>query len=74
MDIKTQINTIIDTALQQQREQPQLRFGQALFNSAYDLFPDECNQLRSSQYDCFYQNEHCAMFLNQLEYLLTNKK
>ena len=46
------------------------RIGQAYFNYAYEMFPDETDKLRGTQYDCFYLDERVPEFLEELNKLL----
>jgi len=43
------------------------RYGQAVFNYAYDLFKNETNTLRGSQIDCFQQDSLVKPFLDALD-------
>ena len=50
------------------------RIGQAYFNYAFELYPEETNELRGTEYDCFYDNHKIPIFLKKLnENLLKNK-
>ena len=42
------------------------RYGQAIFNYAYQLYPKETNELRGSEFDCFYRNDLVEIFLEKL--------
>ena len=42
------------------------RLGQAYFNYAEELYPEETNQLRGTEYDCFYNDEKIPEFLEKL--------
>lgn len=42
------------------------RLGQAYFNYAEELYPEEANQLRGTEYDCFYDNNKIPIFLEEL--------
>lgn len=46
------------------------RYGQAIFNYAYKIFPTEVNKLRASEYDCFYRDDKVDLFLKELKNLL----
>lgn len=46
------------------------RYGQAIFNVAYKMYPNAVNKLRGTDLDCFYQDEKVDKFLNALENLL----
>ncbi len=43
------------------------RPGQAVFNAAYALFPNEANALRGSDVDPFYLDDRIDAFLNSFE-------
>lgn len=44
----------------------EIRYGQAIFNAALDLFPFATNKLRNTKYDCYYHDDRINEFLNQL--------
>ena len=44
----------------------EIRYGQAIFNAAYAMFPCATNKLRSTQYDCYYDDSKVNDFLTQL--------
>ena len=55
-----------------QNKPDEWRLGQAYFNYAEELYPEETNQLRGTEYDCFYNDEKIPNFLKKLnEKLLT---
>ena len=55
-----------------QNKPDEWRLGQAYFNYAEELYPEETNQLRGTEYDCFYNDEKIPNFLKKLnETLLT---
>ena len=47
----------------------EIREGQSIFLAAYELFPDKANQLRGTNYDCFYEDNKIEIFLLQLQKL-----
>jgi len=49
------------------------RMGQAYFNYAYEMYPNETDKLRGTQYDCFYLDERIPKFLEELNKLLLQK-
>lgn len=58
-----------------QNKPEEWRLGQAYFNYAEELYPEEANQLRGTKYDCFYNDERIPIFLEELnENLLKFKK
>lgn len=46
---------------------PELRHGQALFNEACSMFPEEVNKIRGTDDDCFYNNKKISAFLSHFE-------
>ena len=49
-----------------QNKPEEWRLGQAYFNYAYELYPKETNQLRGTEYDCFYDDNKISIFLEKL--------
>ena len=49
-----------------QNKPEEWRLGQAYFNYAYELYPEETNQLRGTEYDCFYNDNKIPIFLEEL--------
>ena len=49
-----------------QNKPEEWRLGQAYFNYAEELYPEESNQLRGTEYDCFYNDEKIPEFLEKL--------
>lgn len=50
-----------------------IRYGQAIFNIAYKMYPDVVNNLRGTDFDCFYRDENVDKFFNALEDLMLEK-
>lgn len=48
------------------RVNTEIRYGQAIFNAAYAMFPCATNQLRNTQYDCYYHDDRVNDFLTKL--------
>lgn len=46
---------------------PQLRYGQAMFNEAHSLWPEEVNKIRGTNDDCFYNDDLVSKFLSHFE-------
>ena len=42
---------------------PSLRYGQAMFNEAANLFPEKTESLRGTEDDCFYDDSKVPAFL-----------
>lgn len=47
----------------------EIREGQSVFLAANDLFPDKAQQLKNTNYDCFYDDDRIEIFLIQLQKL-----
>lgn len=48
------------------------RYGQAVFNSAYGLFPNEVGEIVATELDPFYNDSRVKRFLDGLVYRLGN--
>jgi hypothetical protein len=46
------------------------RMGQAYFNFGLILYPEEVEQIRATEEDCFYNDEKILKFIDKLESLL----
>lgn len=44
----------------------EIRYGQAIFNAAFAMFPCATNKLRNTEYDCYYHDDRVNDFLTQL--------
>ena len=44
----------------------EIRYGQAIFNAAFVMFPYATNKLRNTKYDCYYQDDRINDFLTKL--------
>lgn len=44
----------------------EIRYGQAIFNAAFTMFPRATNKLRNTKYDCYYYDDRVNDFLTQL--------
>jgi hypothetical protein len=67
--LKTKLNKA--EIISEANARPQrIRYGQAIFNVAYKMYPNAVNKLRGTDLDCFYQDEKVDKFLNALENLL----
>lgn len=44
----------------------EIRYGQAIFNAAFTMFPRATNKLRNTKYDCYYHDDRVNDFLTQL--------
>lgn len=48
------------------RVNTEIRYGQAIFNAAFTMFPHATNKLRDTKYDCYYHDNRVNDFLTQL--------
>lgn len=48
------------------RVNTEIRYGQAIFNAAFTMFPHATNKLRDTEYDCYYHDDRVNDFLTQL--------
>lgn len=49
-----------------QNKPEEWRLGQAYFNYAYEFYPKEVEELRGTEYDCFYDDAKIPGFLEKL--------
>lgn len=63
-DILNLLNKRVDTAI---KHFPELRYGQALFNEAFDMFPEVVSEIRGTDDDCFYDDKKVSAFLKHFE-------
>lgn len=61
---------ILDLAGQSLTVNSPIRYGQAVFNAAYQLYPWPTDQLRATEYDPFYDDDRVDKFIDRLEVLL----
>jgi len=55
------------------KERPkEWRKGQAYFNFAHSMFPEEADKIRGTEADCFYDDTKIVQFKDTLFYLLTS--
>lgn len=43
------------------------RLGQAIFNAAMELCPDQAKTLKGTEYDPFYDDDRISIFLDKLK-------
>ena len=67
MNIK---DNILFISKKYQKQFPNWRYGQTVFNTAFELFPKEVNKLRSTNVDPFYNDKLVDDFLRELEKLV----
>lgn len=68
------INTIRKEASKCCKLHSHIRYGQAIFNIAYDFFPHEVNTLRGTLDDCFYKDDRVEGFLTKLNVLINTEE
>lgn len=66
--------TIDDLNIAVQNKPKEWRLGQAYFNYAYQMFPNETNKILGSDKDCFYRDELVPAFLEELNKLILTKE
>lgn len=49
------------------RVNTEIRYDQAVFNTAYSMFPEASNCLRGTKYDCFFDDSKVDLFLLELQ-------
>lgn len=49
------------------RVNTEIQYGQAVFNTAYSMFPEASNCLRGTKYDCFFDDSKVDLFLLELQ-------
>ena len=64
---------IIELAKNEVKNHPYIRMGQAIFNEAYKGYPEATDQLRATEFDCFYNDEKIEGFLSMIN-TLTEKE
>lgn len=45
----------------------QWRYGQALMNVLYDVWPEKYMDITDTMYDCFYSNKHIDLTIEKLQ-------
>lgn len=60
------INQIKEEVDERLKEYPRWRRGQAVFNVAFEFFPERANFLRGSVHDCFHNDDVIDEFLANL--------
>jgi hypothetical protein len=64
---RPQIDEVLELAQVSLEANPQLRYGQAVWNELYKKYPKLCEQIRNTELDMFYD---CSVTLNSLIYLM----
>ncbi|MDL0089557.1 hypothetical protein [Campylobacter gastrosuis] len=64
------LNKIKSLAQKHIKQNPHIRYGQAVFNISYELYPNATDELRASEFDCFYDDEKVLIFLEKLDEIL----
>lgn len=57
---------IIKLAEEAKHLHPLWRWGQAVFNTTHQLYPQDANVLVGTSYDCFYDDQKVGTFLEKL--------
>ena len=57
------IRRLADTYIKVNTE---IRYGQAIFNAAFKLFPRAVRNLTGNEYDCYYDSNKIDVFLKKL--------
>lgn len=65
------IQNIILHAADLKTANPQLRWGQSIFNATYELYPAQADLYRGTISDCFYRDDLVDEFLKQIENTIT---
>lgn len=60
------INKLIKIVDETRSQCPEWRYGQTVFNVAYQLYPEATDRLRGTEYDCFYNDKKVNSFLEKL--------
>ncbi len=58
--------SILQAAREDIQANPQIRWGQAVFNAACAELPEAANLVRGTGLDCFYRNERVDAFLDEV--------
>ena len=56
-----------ETFVNNQAAANQWRYGQTVMNVLWDIWPEKHNEIKDSDFNCFYTNRNVAMVLNKLE-------
>ena len=47
--------------------QPHLRYGQSIMNTLYNVWSDKYNEIKNTDFDCFYDDRTTKFTLEKLE-------
>jgi len=61
-----QYDSVLEAAAEAQKQYPSWRWGQAVFNALYWLYPDEANMIRGTKQDMFYRDDKVDEFKEYL--------
>ena len=64
------VDTLVADAARMVAQNPELRFGQAMWNIAHDKKPDVVRPLVGTEYDPFYDNSRVNDFIVKLRELI----
>ena len=70
MEQKIDFTRNIPLHIKVQNKPEEWRLGQAYFNYAYEIYPQEVDIIRGTNYDCYYDDNKIGTFLNKLNELL----
>lgn len=48
-------------------ESERLRYGQTIMNVLWDIWPEKYDEIKDSDFNCFYTNRNVAIVLDKLE-------
>jgi len=68
--MKDKMNELLEVA--QEQRPKEWRFGQAVFNYAYEEYPNAADKIRGTEDDCFYDDSKIPKFIKKLMKLLGN--
>lgn len=66
MENKIDYSKNIQLHIKVQNKPKEWRLGQAYFNYAYELYPQDVDIIRGTEYDCFYDDSKIPIFLYAL--------
>ena len=64
-----QIKVVLETATKIRMEYPYFRKGQAFFNALYHLHPEIADNIRSTEFDPFYDDNKTKPCINKISSL-----
>jgi len=58
-------SSIIKKALSLKKDHPELRLGQLVFNITYDISSGKADKLRSTKFDCYYDDNKIYIYIEK---------